>query len=130
MSHPADLGSVKEGSYVIIDDEACKVVQSDKSKPGKHGSAKIRLAAMGIFTGSKKSYVGPSSSKVDIPNIDKRSGQVIAVTPTSTQIMDLENYSNFETSSIEEEIKAKLQPGVEVEYWVVMGKTKVVRVKG
>jgi translation initiation factor 5A len=130
LSHPADLGEIKEGSYVIIDGEPCRVVQSDKSKPGKHGSAKIRLAAVAIFTGSKKSYVGPSASRIDVPNIDKRSGQVISVSPNSVQIMDLENYETFETSLIEDEIKAKLQPGSEVEYWSVMGRTKVVRVKG
>ncbi len=29
-----DLGSVKEGSYIIIDGEPCKVVSYEKSKPG------------------------------------------------------------------------------------------------
>lgn len=130
MSHPADLGEIKEGSYVILDDEPCRVVQSDKSKPGKHGSAKIRLAAIGIFTGSKKSYVGPSSSRIDVPNIDKRSGQVISISPMSVQIMDLENYETFETSLVDSEIRERLQPGVEVEYWSVLGKRKVMRIKG
>jgi translation initiation factor 5A len=130
LSHPADLGEIKEGSYVILDDEPCRVVQSDKSKPGKHGSAKIRLAAIGIFTGSKKSYVGPSSSRIDVPNIDKRSGQVISISPMSVQIMDLENYETFETSLVDSEIRERLQPGVEVEYWSVLGKRKVMRIKG
>ena len=106
------------------------MVQSDKSKPGKHGSAKIRLAAIGIFTGSKKSYVGPSSSRIDVPNIDKRSGQVISISPMSVQIMDLENYETFETSLVDSEIRERLQPGVEVEYWSVLGKRKVMRIKG
>jgi translation elongation factor P/translation initiation factor 5A len=38
---------VKEGSYVIIDGEPCKIVEVEKSKPGKHGSAKegrVRLS--------------------------------------------------------------------------------------
>ena len=130
LSHPADLGALKEGSYIVIDGEPCKIVQSDKSKPGKHGSAKIRLAAVSIFTGSKKAYVGPSASRIEVPNIDKRSGQVLSMTPTSVQIMDLENYSNFETNLIEDEIKDKLQQGSEVEYWSVMGKIRIVRVKG
>ncbi len=29
-----DLGSVKEGSYIIIDGEPCKIVSYEKSKPG------------------------------------------------------------------------------------------------
>lgn len=38
---PTEAGSLKEGSYVIIDGEPCKVVEIEKSKTGKHGSAKV-----------------------------------------------------------------------------------------
>ena len=130
MSRPADLGSIKEGSYIVIDGEPCRVVQVDKSKPGKHGSAKVRLVAINIFTGAKKSYVGPADSRVEIPIIDKRAGQVIAITPDMIQLMDLETYETFEVENVDEEIREKLQPGVEVEYWKVLGKTKIMRVKG
>jgi len=130
MSRPADLGGIKEGSYIVIDGEPCRVVQVDKSKPGKHGSAKVRLVAINIFTGSKKSYVGPAGSRVEIPIIDKRVGQVIAITPNMIQLMDLETYETFEVVNVDEEIRDKLQPGVEVEYWKVLNKTKIVRVKG
>ena len=71
LSRPAELGSVKEGSYIIIDGEPCKVVSREHFKPGKHGSAKVRLVAISLFTGSKKSYVSPAESRVDIPMIDK-----------------------------------------------------------
>ncbi|MDG6934804.1 MAG: translation initiation factor IF-5A [Nitrososphaerota archaeon] len=130
MSHPADLGSVKEGSYILLEGEPCRVVQVDRSKPGKHGSAKIRLFAIGVFTGSKRSMVGPAESKIEIPTIDKRSGQVISVGQGTYQIMDMETFQTFETSSVEEELKPKLQPGTEVEYWNVLDKVKIMRVKG
>ena len=131
MSRPADLGSVKEGSYVIIDGEPCKVVESEKSKPGKHGSAKIRLTAISIVTGSKKSYIGTSESHIEIPMIDKRSAQVISTTPTTVQLMDLQSFEVFESRlPSEPEFQGKMQPGNEVEYWAVLGKNKIMRVKG
>ncbi|HDM45246.1 MAG TPA: translation initiation factor IF-5A, partial [Candidatus Bathyarchaeota archaeon] len=34
MSRPADVGSLKTGSYVMIDGEPCKIVDIAKSKPG------------------------------------------------------------------------------------------------
>jgi translation initiation factor 5A len=46
-----DLGSLKVGSYIIIDNEPCRIVSYDHSKPGKHGSAKARVAAIGVFDG-------------------------------------------------------------------------------
>ncbi len=134
MSRPADLGSVKEGSYIILDGEPCRVVSREHFKPGKHGSAKVRLVAISITTGSKKSYVSPAESRVDIPLIDKRSGQITSVTSNSVQLMDLETFEVFETPkpSPEEmaELNGTLGPGTEVEYWAMMGKNKIMRIKG
>ena len=39
MSKPASLSDVKIGSYIIIDGEPCRIIDYDKSKQGKHGSA-------------------------------------------------------------------------------------------
>lgn len=134
MSRPADLGSVKEGSYIILDDEPCKVVSREHFKPGKHGAAKVRLVALSIFTGSKKSYVAPAESRVDIPMIDKRSGQITSVMINSVQLMDMETFEVFETPkpNPEEmsELGGRLDAGMEVEYWTMMGRKKIMRVKG
>ena len=46
-----DLGSLKVGSYIVIDNEPCRIVSYDHSKPGKHGSAKARVSAIGVFDG-------------------------------------------------------------------------------
>jgi translation initiation factor 5A len=134
LSRPADLGSVKEGSYIILDGEPCKVVSREHFKPGKHGSAKVRLVAISILTGSKKSYVSPAESRVDIPMIDKRSGQVTSVMDNSVQVMDLQTFEVFETPKPSPEEMAELGgaigPGSEVEYWSMLGKNKIMRVKG
>jgi translation initiation factor 5A len=44
--------------------------------------------------------------------------------------MDLETYEMFETSSVEDEIREKIRQGGEVEYWRVLDRIKIVRVKG
>ncbi|MEM1674620.1 MAG: translation initiation factor IF-5A [Candidatus Bathyarchaeia archaeon] len=131
MSKPVEVGDLKEGQYVIIDDEPCYILEVTKSKPGKHGSAKARVVAMGIFDGVKRSFVKPVDAKVDVPIIEKRSGQVVAVLENSVQLMDLETYEVFETPlPQEEEVKSKLANGVEVEYWRILGRMKIMRVKG
>jgi translation initiation factor 5A len=124
-----DLGALKVGSYIVIDGEPCRIVSYDHSKPGKHGSAKARVAAMGVFDGSKHSLVSPVSSSVEVPLIDKRSGQVISLSDELLQIMDLETFEVFETTLIDNEIKYKIRQGAEVEYWKVLEKVKIVRVK-
>ena len=131
MSKPVDLGSLKVGSYVIVEGEPCRIVDYSKSKPGKHGSAKARIVAIGIFDGAKRTLVKPVDAQVEVPIIDKRSGQVIAMLPNAIQVMDLENYQIFESPLPEEEdVKSKLTSGVEVEYWRMMDRMKIMRVKG
>ncbi|MER5175941.1 MAG: translation initiation factor IF-5A [Candidatus Nitrosocosmicus sp.] len=125
-----DLGSLKVGSYIIIDGEPCRIVSYDHSKPGKHGSAKARVAAIGVFDGSRHSLVSPVSANVDVPLINKKNGQIISLSGQTLQIMDLESFEVFETSAVENEIRDKITQGGEVEYWKVLDKIKIVRVKG
>jgi translation initiation factor 5A len=44
--------------------------------------------------------------------------------------MDLDTFEVFETSAIEDEIRNKIRQGGEVEYWQVLDRVKIVRVKG
>lgn len=130
MSKPVEVSTLKVGSYVIVNDEPCRIVDYSKSKPGKHGSAKARVVAIGVFDGTKRSFVKPVSAQVAVPIIEKRSGQVISLTQTVAQMMDLETYQIFELPLPEEkEIKSKLVSGAEVEYRRILGRVKIVRVK-
>jgi translation initiation factor 5A len=124
-----DLGSLKVGSYIVIDGEPCRIVSYDHSKPGKHGSAKARVAAISVFDGSKHTLVSPVSASVEVPLIDKRNGQVISISGKVLQIMDLETFEVFETSSVEQDLIDKVRQGGEVEYWRVLERIKVSRVK-
>jgi translation initiation factor 5A len=131
MSKPVETGSLKVGGYVIVDGEPCRIVELAKSKPGKHGSAKARVVAIGVFDGVKRTFVKPVDAQSEVPIIEKRSGQVISILPTSVQLMDLENYEVFEAPLPEdEELKSKLVSGGEVEYWRILGRTKIMRTKG
>jgi len=130
LSKPVELGAIKVGSYVMVDNEPCRIVDYTKSKPGKHGSAKARVVAIGVFDGVKRSFVKPVDSQVEVPLIEKRSSQVLALLPNAVQLMDLETYEVFETPLPEEEdLKGRLANGVEVEYWRIMGRTKIQRTK-
>jgi len=123
------VGTLKEGSYIIIDGEPCKIVSLEKSKPGKHGAAKARIVAIGLFDGVKRSIIKPVDAKIEIPVVNKRVGQVISLRPL--MIMDLENPEIcFETEMPEEEeLASKITEGVQVEYWDILGRKKIVRVK-
>jgi translation initiation factor 5A len=125
------VGDLKVGSYAIVDDEPSQIMSIQKSKPGKHGSAKFRCSAISIFDGSKRSLVSPVDASIQIPIVEKRSGQIVSMTPASIQLMDLESYEVFDVAMPDdEELKGNLEAGKEVEYWHIMGRYKIQRVKG
>ncbi|RLF22483.1 MAG: translation initiation factor IF-5A [Thermoprotei archaeon] len=127
---PATAGSIKEGSYIVIDNEPCKVVEVSKSKTGKHGSAKCRIVAVGVFDGVKRSIVVPADATVNVPIIRKLIAQVLSTTPDTVQLMDLSTYEVYEVPIPEDEaLKSKIAPGVEVEVWEIMGRRKIMRTR-
>ena len=131
MSKPMDVGELRVGSYIIIDDAPCKIVSYSKSKPGKHGAAKARIVAISVFDDAKKTIVKPVSAQVDVPIIDKKTGQVIALLPSAVQLMDLETYEMTEAPyPDDQDLKDKLASGVEVEFWQLLGRTRITRTKG
>ena len=122
----AEVRELKEGRYLLIDEEPCRILSIQTSKPGKHGEAKARIDAVGIFDGSKRSVVFPVKHKVQVPMIGKRTGQILSLTDTEIQLMDLENYETF-TLPMQAELKGSLQPGGEVQYLDAMGKRMITR---
>jgi len=116
---------------VIIDGEPCRIVDFEKSKPGKHGSAKARITAISAFTGQKKTLLSPVDGRTEVPMIDKRTAQIISISGNNVQMMDMENYATFDSPLPDDaELKASLAAGVEVEYWDVLGRKMIVRRKG
>lgn len=117
---------LKPGKYVVIDGIPCRVVEVQKSKPGKHGSAKARVTAIGIFDGQKKQLLKPVDANIEIPEVKRKNGQVIAEMGDMVQIMDLETYETFEVKKGD----VQVSPGQEVEYIECMGHKQITRAKG
>ncbi|RLI84630.1 MAG: translation initiation factor IF-5A [Archaeoglobales archaeon] len=125
MKVQTEIRQLKEGSYIVIDDEPCEIVGISISKPGKHGAAKARIDAIGIFDGQKRSIVQPVTAKVYVPIVERKRAQVISVVGDTAQLMDLETYETFELH-VPDELKDKVEPGKEIVYLESLGKRKIV----
>lgn len=126
----AKVGDLKEGNYIVIDGEPCRIVEITKAKTGKHGAAKANIVAVSVFTGEKKTLMAPVDDQVEIPVIEKHVGQILADMGDKVQVMDLNTYETFEIEKPkEEDLASKIRQGAEVEYWTIMGRNKIVRVK-
>ena len=83
----------------------------------------------GIFDGQKRPHVGPVSMQIHVPMINKKIGQIISMSGDIVQVMDSETFETVDVTLIDDEVKGSLENGQNVEYWVVMDKTKIMRVK-
>ena len=124
MKEQTEIRTLKEGRYVIIDDEPCIIKSLSHSKPGKHGSAKARVEAIGIFDNQKRSIISPVTQKIYVPLVERKNGQVLSITGNVAQIMDMGDYSTIELT-IPDEYKNKIDVGKDVQYLVAMGRMKI-----
>src|SRR6056297_3260998 len=90
-----EVRDLQEGNYVMMDEEPCKITAYSTAKPGKHGSAKARIEGKGVFDDQKRSLSQPVDAKIWVPIINRKQGQVVSVTGSDAQIMDLSTYETF-----------------------------------
>ncbi|MBS3064103.1 MAG: translation initiation factor IF-5A [DPANN group archaeon] len=117
--------SIREGKYIMIEGRPFEIVGADWSAPGKHGHAKCRITAMDLLTGSKKQIVYAAHDKIDCPIIERQVAQVLSVTQSKAQVMNMETFETFDIA-IPEDLKAQIKEGSELVYWDILG-TKVIK---
>ncbi|AFO57843.1 MULTISPECIES: translation initiation factor IF-5A [unclassified Natrinema] len=118
-----EVRDLQEGSYVMIDDTPCKINAYSTAKPGKHGSAKARVEAEGVFDGKKRSLSQPVDAKIWVPIIERKNGQVVSVDDDDMQVMDLETYETI-TMRIPDDID--VSPDENIEYLEMEDQRKIV----
>jgi translation initiation factor 5A len=119
----SEVRDLDEGSYVMIDDAPCQIDAYSTAKPGKHGSAKARIEAQGVFDGKKRSLSQPVDAKIWVPIIERKQGQVVSVSGDDAQVMDLETYETFTMRVPGDE---DLSPDDEIEYLEMESQRKIV----
>jgi len=118
-----EVRDLDEGSYVMIDDVACKINAYSTAKPGKHGSAKARVEAEGVFDGKKRNLSQPVDAKIRVPIINRKQGQVVSTSGDEAQVMDLETFDTF-TLALPDGVS--MEPDDEIEYLEMESQRKIV----
>ena len=124
-----EVTNLKKGNYVVMDGVACVVKDTQISRPGKHGHAKVRLEAVGLIDGKKRQTVMPGHDKIAVPIIDKLNAQVLSISGSTANVMDLGNYETFDMK-IPGELKGKVTEGATILYWDILGEKVMKQVKG
>ncbi len=126
MPKQVEASSVRKGSYVIIEDEPCEVRGVSKSSPGKHGSAKCKIKARGVFDEKDRHITKPGDAMMMSPDIDKKVGQIVSKDGDIAQVMDMDTYETEEMQLPED---LEVSEGEEIKYWQIDDRKLVKGVK-
>jgi translation initiation factor 5A len=126
MKEQVEIRELKEGRFVLIDDEPCKIDSIEKSKPGKHGASKARIEARSIFTNAKRTLLGTVSDKCWVPIVDRRTAQLLSFHGGIAQLMDKESFETFDIQ-VPEEFAEGLVPGGDVSYLTAMERRMITK---
>src|SRR3989338_6884460 len=120
---------IQKGSFILMGGIACRVVDVEISKPGKHGHSKVRISAVGLVDEKKRIEVMPGHDNVEVPVIEKRNAQDLSVQGGQANIIDSETYETYDKKK-QEEFKGQITEGASVMYWVIMDEKVIKQVKG
>lgn len=122
------VGTLQRGSSIVIDGAACQVSDTQTSRPGKHGHAKVRLTAVGIIDGKKRVIVMPGHDQVEVPIIEKKTAQVLSISGNTANVMDSETYETFDLE-VPGDLKDSCKEGSFILYWEILADKVMKQVK-
>lgn len=116
---------VEIGGWIIFNREPYKVKRKDVITAGTHSHSKLKFTLQGLFSQGEKTNVYAHNDKVDLAEIEMKTGQVISVSGKRCQVMDSRTYE-IEEAELPEGIE--VAPERSVQYVTYNGKTTVVNV--
>jgi len=125
---PKSVATLQKGNYVVVDGVACIVQDTQTSRPGKHGHAKVRIVAVGMIDGKKREMVLPGHDSVDVPIIEKKTAQVLSIIGDTANVMDGTSFETFDLK-IPEELKGQVMEGSNILYWVILNDKVMKQIK-
>merc|ERR1712060_77015 len=86
FTYPLRAGEVKKGSYVMLKEHPCKIMEYSTSKTGKHGHAKAHMVGLDIFTSKKYEDMCPTSHNMEAPYVTRSEFQLVSVDQSSGEV--------------------------------------------
>ena len=99
------------------------------SPSGKHGAGNAKIAATGLFNSQKHHIIQPTNAKIEVPIIERRIAEVLAIVANNAQLMDITTHEIFELP-ISVNLRGDMHEGDMVEYIQALGRRKIELVKG
>ena len=107
----AEAKELRKGDYILHNSDILRINKKEIVVYGTHSHSKLKFYAKAVTGGAEKILTFAHSDKVDILNIIRKTGQVLATQPL--QIMDSHSFETLDAEAPQDIIDS-LQPNDEV----------------
>lgn len=121
MTEAKDL---RPGNYIELNNEILKVVRKEVVAYGTHSHSKTKLFVQRLFSKGEKTINLNHHDNVEMVDIIRKEGQVIAKLPDKVQIMDSVSYETVDAEA-GSELLEQLNEGDTVTFINFEGKARV-----
>ncbi len=115
LVYPLQCSALRKGGFVCLKGKPCKVVDMSTSKTGKHGSAKVNLVGIDIFTGKKYEEFAPSTSNMEVPLVTRNEYPLLNIDDGYLSMMlpsgDTKDDIKVPEGELGEQLKAAFEEG-------------------
>lgn len=77
MLSPIAAKDIGRQDYILLKQKTCKIVEVHHAKTGKHGSMKVALVGLNVFTGDKVTYACPGHQMLYQVAVEKKIYQIV-----------------------------------------------------
>ncbi|HLC65475.1 MAG TPA: hypothetical protein VJI46_05130 [Candidatus Nanoarchaeia archaeon] len=96
----ASASEIKNGSYIIYDNEPYRVLSREVTVFGTHSHSKLRVTLQNLYTKTEKVINLAHQDRVEILDITRKSGSVISKNKDAYQIMDSVSFLTLDAEKI------------------------------
>ena len=121
----ANASELKKGSYFIYNNEPVRVNRKEVVVYGTHSHSKLKLFIQGLDEKGERAINLHHKDKVEIIDIIRKVGQVIAKTNDNVQIMDSVSYETLDGDA-SEDLHNELNEGDQVTFIDFKGKIQII----
>ena len=112
-----EAGKLTKGSLVMMGDKPCKVTNTSKAKPGKHGSAKAIITAVGILDDKKVEKSFGTADLLDAPIVKRTEYPLLGIEDDFLQLQeesgDLKENVTFSDQDSMKEVNEQIKKFIE-----------------
>lgn len=116
---------LERGNYFIYNGEPVRVLRKEVIVVGTHSHSKLKFFIQGLNEKSERSVNFHHTDKVEIVDIVRKLGQIIAKTNSKMQLMDMFSYETLDANA-PPELFNELNEGDQVTFVEVNGNVQII----